>query len=37
MSIDAYVQWLAKKLAVSISIIRKLAVVFLLVEIQKFY
>ena len=30
------VQWLAKKLAVSISVIRKLAVVFIPVEIQKF-
>ena len=30
-------QWLAKKLAVSISVIRKLAVVFIPVEIQKFY
>ena len=31
-----YVQWLAKKLAISISVIRKLAVVFIPVEIQKF-
>ena len=31
------IKWLAKKLAVSISIIRKLAVVFIPVEIQKFY
>ena len=30
------VQWLAKKLVVSISVIRKLAVVFIPVEIQKF-
>ena len=29
-----FLQWLAKKLAVSISIIRKLAVVFLFVKIQ---
>ena len=36
---DAYsnLQWLSKKLAVSISVIRKLAVVFIPVEIQKFY
>ena len=31
-----YIQWLAKKLVVSISVIRKLAVVFIPVEIQKF-
>ena len=37
MPIHTYVQWLAKKLAVSISVIRKLAVVFIPVEIQKFY
>ena len=30
-----YLQWLAKKLVVSVSKIRKLAVVFLFVEIQK--
>ena len=30
------IQWLAKKLVVSISVIRKLAVVFIPVEIQKF-
>ena len=32
-----HIQWLAKKLAVSISVIRKLAVGFIPVEIQKFY
>ena len=30
------IQWIAKKLAVPISVIRKLAVVFIPVEIQKF-
>ena len=30
-----HVQWLVKKLAVSVSVFRKMAVVFLFVEIQK--
>ena len=36
MQIYIFIQWLAKKPAVSISVIRKLAVVFIPVEIQKF-
>ena len=34
---ELLVQWLAKKLVVSISVIRKLAVVFIPVEIQNLY
>ena len=34
--VKTHIQWLAKKLVVSISVIRKLAVVFIPVEIQKF-